>query len=58
MKKKYITPVTSCCAVQTQNIMTISGEGIPFGGIDNGMNTPGSRYRNSLWDEEEDEEDW
>lgn len=36
----------------------VSGNGIPYGGIDNGGNKPGSRYVNKIWDDEDDEDDW
>lgn len=63
MKKNYISPQVAVATVQLQSLLTDSksiwseGTGIGFGGIDTGgSHEPGSRYRNSVWDDEE--EDW
>ena len=58
MRKNFIKPAVVCRAsIRTQSLMTISGNGdIPFAGIDNGLNTPGSRHRNKLWDDEDDDD--
>ena len=54
----YIAPETRVTELAGQPLMeSVSGYGVNFGGTDDGTHTPGSRrYRNSLWDS--DEEDW
>lgn len=59
MKKNYIKPSIVTVEFKPQSLMNIvSGNGIPYGGTDNGNNKPGSRYVNKLWEDEEDEDDW
>ncbi|MBQ9357561.1 MAG: hypothetical protein IJT98_09790 [Prevotella sp.] len=53
MKKTYISPVTMMVRVNTQQM--IASSTIGFGGPLKGDEAV-SRYRNSLW--EDDEDDW
>ena len=63
MKKNYMSPKMEINTIGTQSMICVSGVytsdyGIEYGGIDtNGEKEPGSRRRNSVWDDEEDE-DW
>lgn len=63
MKKNYIAPKTTVTAVQPQALLTNSKSiwsddtGIGFGGVDHtGGMDPASRWHNSLWDDDENEE--
>ena len=52
MKKNYIKPSIVTIEFKPQSLMTVSGDGIPYGGTDNGGNKPGSRSHN-YWDDDE-----
>ena len=57
MKKIYQKPTIMLADTETESLLVNSGvysEGIDYGGVDDGTNTPSSRSNNSLWDDDGD----
>ncbi|MBQ8711858.1 MAG: hypothetical protein IJ551_03410 [Prevotella sp.] len=62
MKKTYIAPHTETIINVLQPLLegsVTSPYGIGWGGVDtNGTQVPGSRHRNQLWDDDDDDFDF